>query len=239
MEASSAALVDDGTGGVCIQQFATAALALARQEQLGGKVRDTINTLLMVWRAPCALVVGRTDARLPGFERAAADLGRQGWPVIVRRSGGTACPVSPGTLQIALARRAAAGSGIEPGYRELSGLISRLLSDLGLVADIGERPDAFCPGRYDMGVGPRKFAGLAQHWRHWDGTMVATTAASLIVEEDTGELTRVVNRFYEIAGGNRRCASSAIMDVRRAVPTRQFCIGGLMAELSDHLHDLV
>jgi octanoyl-[GcvH]:protein N-octanoyltransferase len=224
--------------GACVEHFATAGLGLVRQEQMGERVLDSGRPLVMAWCAPRALLVGRTDARLPGFGRAVEELGSEGWPVFVRRSGGTACPVSPGTLQIALACRVSGGE-IDAGYRQLSGLISGLLAGHGCAAETGERQGAFCPGRYDMGVGARKFAGLAQHWRPSGDMMVATTAASLIVEEDVEAFSRVVNRFYRLAGGKRRCASSAMIDVRRAMPGRRFADGDLMAELGDRLRDLI
>ena len=173
--------------------------------------------LLFAWRTPRGLIVGRTDTRLPGFEAAVERLAKEGWPVIVRRSGGSACPVSPGTLQIALARPVVPRMSIDATYEELVDLIARLLRTYGLEAEAGEKPDAFCPGRYDMSVAGRKLVGMSQHWRQWHGAPTATTAATLIVDEDLVELSRIVDLFYETAGGTLRCSPEAVGSVRQAL----------------------
>lgn len=205
-------------GGTRVRRFATAQAGLDEQERLGEALTPDDAPVLMAWQAPRALIVGRSDTRLPGFARAAEELAAQGWPVLVRRSGGSACPVSPGTLQIALVRASAGKGNIETGYQTLASLIDDLLSDVGVQCEPGERPGAFCPGRYDLGVGSRKFAGLSQHWRSRGPAVIVTTAASIIVEEDVGELCRVVNLFYERAGGEKRCSPAFLMDLKAAIP---------------------
>lgn len=196
-----------------VRTFATAEAGLERQERLGENLAPDTAPLLMAWQAPRALIVGRSDVRLPGFARAAEELAVAGWPVLVRRSGGSACPVSPGTLQIAHVCVSAGKTDIDTGYRSLASIIEQLLSSVGVSCEVGERPGAFCPGRYDLGVGPRKFAGLSQHWRSRGATVIVSTAASIIVEEDVEELCRIVNLFYERAGGERRCSPAFVMDL--------------------------
>lgn len=204
--------------GTCVQRFATAQAGLDEQERLGETLTPDDAPILIAWQAPRALIVGRSDTRLPGFASAAEELAAQSWPVLVRRSGGSACPISPGTLQIALVRASAGKGSIETNYRALAGLIDEVLSGVGVPCELGERPGAFCPGRYDLGVGLRKFAGLSQYWRSRGRTVTFTTAASIIVEEDVGELCRVVNLFYERAGGEKRCSPAFLIDLKAAVP---------------------
>ena len=182
--------------GIRVRRFATAQAGLEEQERLGEDLTPDDAPVLIAWQAPRALIVGRSDTRLPGFAHAVEELVAQGWPVLVRRSGGSACPISPGTLQIALVHASAGKGSIETGYRTLAGLIDELLSDAGVPCELGERPDAFCPGRYDLGVGSRKFAGLSQHWRSRGPAVIGTTAASIIVEGDVGAICRVVHLFY-------------------------------------------
>lgn len=213
------------------EDFATAEAGLQRQQRLAEFVTPQHARRLLLWRAPQALIVSRGDTRLPDFSGAAERLHAEGWPVLVRRSGGSACPVATGTLQIAIAQATAPGFTMERGYGELAGLIHDALQSYGLAADIGAVPEAFCPGRYDIAIGRRKVAGLSQHWRTCGGVMTATTAATLLVAQATAPLVHVVNLFYEVAGGTARCTEAAVGAVHDHLPAD-------MAKNDELMHDL-
>ena len=206
--------------GLSFETFADPAFGLEQQERFG-EAAGAAAASLLVWQAPRALVVGRADARLPGFAGAQAALQEEGWPVLVRRSGGLAFPITPGTLQFALVRRAGPGVTLDSMYRELAETILALLGRFGLAGEIGEKPAAFCPGRYVLLIAGRKVAVVSQHWRMRNGQTMVTCVATLIFDEDAGELARIVNRFYETAGGAHRCGPAAVTDMRHllaAVP---------------------
>lgn len=209
---------DDAAAPAASEDFATADAGLQRQQRLAEFITRERRRLLLLWRAPRALLVCRGDTRLPGFSTATDHLHAEGWPVLLRRSGGSACPVAEGTLQIAIAQATKPGFAMERGYGELADLICAALRSYGLSADIGAVPDAFCPGRYDIAIGGRKVAGLSQHWRTCGGTMTATTAATLIVTQDAAPLVHIVNLFYETAGGASRCTEAAVSAVRDHLP---------------------
>ncbi|GEO87592.1 MULTISPECIES: lipoate--protein ligase family protein [Alphaproteobacteria] len=213
---AAAAKVDGLTMDPGVESFTTAAEGLERQERLCDEIRDGCRFRTLFWQAPQALIVGRADTRLPAFDTAADRLTVENWPVVVRRSGGTACPVSPGTFQIVLARTAEAGFAIDGAYRELAAMIGNALAPIGLIATIGEVVEAFCPGRFDIQIDGRKVAGLSQHWCERNGHRVVTTAASFVLAEDPSELARVVNLFYESAGGEKRCPADAIISLEIA-----------------------
>ena len=85
-------------------------------------------------------------------------------------------------------------------------------------AATGRTSSSFCAGRYDISVDGRKVAGLSQHWRQRDDHFTVTTAATVIVEEDPGEIAHVVNLFYRVAGSAERCSTSAIGALRQELP---------------------
>jgi lipoate-protein ligase A len=213
------------------EDFATAEAGLQRQQRLAEFITPERQRLLLLWRAPQALLVCRGDTHLPDFSRAADRLDAEGWPVLLRRSGGSACPIAGGTLQIAIAQAVAPGFTIEHGYGELAGLIRDVLRSCGLAAEIGAVPEAFCPGRYDIAIGGRKVAGLSQHWRTCGGVMTATTAATLLVAQDPAPLAHIVNLFYEIAGGASRCTEAAVSAVREHLPPAAATNDRLMQDL--------
>jgi len=217
------------------EDFATAEAGLQRQQRLAEFITPERRRLLLLWRAPQALLVCRGDTRLPNFSGAVECLRAEGWPVLLRRSGGSACPIAEGTLQIAIAQAAAPGFTIEHAYDELAGLIRDALQTCGLAAEIGAVPEAFCPGRYDIAIGGCKVAGLSQHWRTCGGVMTATTAATLIVAQDPAPLVHIVNLFYEIAGSASRCTQHAVSAVREHLPVRMATDDELLQDLGERI----
>lgn len=213
----------------------TALEGLLRQEQFGDEIRSDSDMILLTWRSPRALIIGRQDSRLPDVPAAERRLVQEGWPVIIRRSGGTACPVSPGTLQVALARPAHSRVSIDGAFGELADLIAGALSDYGIDARTGEIAEAFCPGRYDMAIDGRKIAGLSQHWRPRGGRTVVTTAATLLVDEDPVELSRIVDLFYEAAGGEKRCQPEVVGSVRQGLAPGRLSGDALVDDLCARL----
>ncbi len=223
------------TLGVVVGDFKSADLSLARQRRLAEEAACDGQRLLLLWRAPSALTVSRSDTRLRNFSHAADRLLAEGWPIVIRQGGGGACPVSRGTLQVALARIALPEATIDAAYIELTSIIRSVLESYGMKVEIREQPGAFCPGRYDMSVNGQKVAGLSQHWRHCNGRMIVTTAATLIVEEDTEEIARIVNLFYLTAGGEGRCSTSAIGALQQALPIHGAFEALLMEDLCNRI----
>jgi hypothetical protein len=232
---ASAAASTAAAEPVFFDNFKTADPGLLRQELLAEEISCNHQRLLLLWRAPRALLVGRSDTRLPNFPAAVDRLLAEGWPVLIRRSGGSACPVSRRTLQIALARTATTDITIDSAYIELTSLIRTVLESYGLKVETGSRPSAFCPGRYDMSINGRKISGLSQHWRQCNGRVTVTTASALIVEEDPEELAHIVNLFYRVAGCAERCSAPAVGALRQALPVDATFDAPLVEDVSNRI----
>jgi octanoyl-[GcvH]:protein N-octanoyltransferase len=144
-----------------------AKLGLKREHDIAGEVgAGTRNATIFIWRSQRALIVARGQAQWSKFEAAATRLAREGWPVLVRRSGGGAFPIGPGTVQLAMiARYPDRGMSMDGVYDRLSFLIGSALAEFGIAARVGCTRGAFCDGRHDLVVADRKIAGVAQHWR--------------------------------------------------------------------------
>lgn len=208
------------TGGwqVIVAEHAAAAHTGLRREHdiadaVGAGVRGPA---IFIWRSQPALIVARSQTRWPNFERAAAELAQTGWPVLVRRSGGGAFPIGPGTAQIAImARYADLGMAMDGVYDRLGLLIGSALAGFGIVAGVGDSPGAFCDGRHDLVVAGRKIAGLAQHWRLCGrGDRCITAAASVLVDADLAELAGIVDRFHVTCGQRIDIRPDALTTVR-------------------------
>lgn len=200
-----------------VKRFRSAAEALRRQDMFHGVPFDpSVQPGLLAWTSPRALLAAPGESRLAGFETAARACAEAGWPVAIRRGGGRVCPISPGTLQLAISRPVAEGVTIATAYEEMAVLLERLLTHFDIRAERGTCPDAFCPGRYDLSVAGRKIAGLAQVWRLYHRQRIAITGASLVVGGEADNLADGANLFSRHLQSSPACCSGAIGSLSRA-----------------------
>jgi lipoate-protein ligase A len=139
---------------VCVPEVYSVKTGLERQQTLADELTSPSATpALMVWRCQPALLVTRSETRLPHFDGAAAEMQAAGWPVILRKSGGGACPVGPGTVQVSMIEAAFAAATMNAKYAALSKLIQSTLGFFQIVSETGSVAGAYCPGNHDLGSG--------------------------------------------------------------------------------------
>lgn len=160
-----------------------------------------------LWQAPQCLIVTRKDTRLPRYQAACEQLAREGWPVHVRDSGGTAVPHGAGILNLSLLLPRTT-TDLGHYYHLLGAPLLTLLAEYGLAGSYDFVPGSFCDGQYNLVIGGRKITGTAQRWlapgQGHNGAVLAQ--AMLLVAGDVDEGTRMASRFYELAGGELRFA---------------------------------
>jgi lipoate-protein ligase A len=200
---------------LCFSEAHPADVALARQQTLADELTSKLsNPTLLVWRAQPALLVARRETRLPRFREACDQMAAVGWPIIVRKSGGEACPIGLGTVQVSTIEPAS-GATMNAKYEALTKFIQSKLGAFQIVSRTGRVPGAYCPGSYDLAVQGKKIAGMSQHWfRNRCGIRCVVTSASINIEEPPDALADAVNRFYENAGSSMRCQSTALTNLR-------------------------
>lgn len=189
---------------------------LAHEQVLADELTDQpTRRSLVIWRCKPSLLVTRTEMRLPHIEHVSAELRAAGWPLVLRKSGGAACPVGPGTVQLSMIEAAKCDATLAEKYRALAQLMKAVLCLYRIPAEIRLVAGAYCPGSYDLAVQSRKIAGMSQHWfRNRGGTRCIVTAASINIEEPPDMLAAVVNRFYDRAGGPFRCNAESLTNMR-------------------------
>jgi lipoate-protein ligase A len=137
---------------------------------------------------------------------------------VLRKSGGGACPVAPGTVQVSIIEPAHPAATLNARYAALAAVITSALAAFGIAARAELVAGAYCPGGYDLAVDGRKIAGTAQHWfRNRLGWRCIITVASVNVEEPPDILANVVNQFYSSAGSAIRCQAAALTNMRMCV----------------------
>jgi hypothetical protein len=145
--------------------------------------------------------VTRRDTFRPGFADAVRAANDEGYPVLVRSSGGGATAADAGTFGFSIIRPAAeeSGRGIPQRYDEAAALVLGAFSRLGLAAEVGEVRDEFCPGDHSVRVGGwehgMKLCGIAQRV-----TKRATSVGGIVLVEGEGELARVLEKVYGALG---------------------------------------
>jgi octanoyl-[GcvH]:protein N-octanoyltransferase len=156
--------------------------------------------------------------------------------VVLRKSGGGACPVAPGTVQVSMIDPILPPTTINGGYTVLAEQLQATLRRYEVIANTGPIRGAYCPGTYDLAVAGRKIAGMSQHWfRNSCGIRCVVTAASINVEEVPDELACVVNRFYRHAGSALRCSAGVLTNVQLCGGIYSVCARDFAAAVVDQL----
>lgn len=114
------------------------------------------------WVHDQTVVLGIQDSRLPFIEEGIQFLTEKGYQVIVRNSGGLAVVLDPGIYNLSLVLREEKGFTIERGYDLMVAFTRSILHELGTDIVDGEIKESYCPGRFDLSVHGRKFAGISQ-----------------------------------------------------------------------------
>lgn len=226
---------------VCVPKVYPVEIGLARQQTLADELTSqTATSFLTVWRCQRALLVTRSETRLPHFDGAAAKMESVGWPVLLRKSGGGACPVASGTVQVSTIEAVSSGIRMNAKYAVLTELIQSTLGFFQIVAQTGSVTGAYCPGSYDLAVQGKKIAGMSQHWfRNRCGIRCVVTAASINIEEPPDVLASMVNQFYESAGSPLRCQAAALTNMRLCNVDSQLVGGHLVSTVVNHLESRV
>jgi len=151
---------------------------------------------LRVWRPHRQIAFGRRDANADGYDRARRAARERGFEPVERSVGGRAVAYTGTTLAVAHARPIDdMRRGLDERYDEAVDQLRSALSSLGVDAEPGEPPNAFCPGTHSLQVDGRKIAGVAQRVKQ-DAALVA----SVVVVDDRREIADVLAPVYGALG---------------------------------------
>jgi lipoate-protein ligase A len=177
--------------------------SLAHPEDGFGLQQAVLEEVAAGSRAPAALLwtssryIGAThpETRLPGFGEAVRLAGEDGFPVLVRNSGGGAVAANEGSISFSLTFPVEdLRHGMYERYVEGADLVVAALRKLGVETETGEVEGEFCPGAYSLrsgGYSGTKIAGLAQRV-----TRRAARVEALVLVTKTAELRSVLELFY-------------------------------------------
>jgi lipoate-protein ligase A len=119
---------------------------------------------LRLHRPGPVVAFGPKDRLEPGFDRAVAAAGEQGFASIQRLAGGRAAVFHEETIAFAwVIPDPDPRTGIVARFREVSALLRDALRSVGVDARVGEVPGEYCPGEYSVNArGRTKVMGVGQ-----------------------------------------------------------------------------
>lgn len=182
--------------------------------------------------APSTRHVGvtRRDTRRPGFAEAVRAAENEGYPVLVRGAGGGATAADTGTFGFSIVRPARDDTQeITARYDEAARFVLAVLGRLGVLAEVGEVRDEFCPGDHSLRHGGyengMKLVGIAQRL-----TRRATSVGGLVVVHGEEALSRALAGVYGALGLPFRPES--VGSLSRAVASPRISTGEAMDALA-------
>ena len=179
-----------------------------------------IGPCLYINSTPRCLVATVRESRMSNFKAAQQVLAGQGWPVVVRCTGGSCVPQGPGVINLAVIHPKVKGWHLEDGYQLLCSLLRELLAEYGLDATTGEVPGSFCDGSYNLQVGGQKLVGTAQRWAGGSRESAAVLAhACLLVDIDLVEATEKINSLYRLCDNPQQFLPQACTTLRDCLGT--------------------
>lgn len=158
-----------------------------------------------IWRSQQALVVPRSATHKPGFELASRYCESQGWPVVVRSTGGEVTPQTSGFINLSMVVRCnGAKTGIRESYSLICQPLIQWMAAMGIHAYCSHVDGAFCDGDFNLVVNGKKIAGTAQRRKSLKphiSTSQEDTAillhAVILCDEGLDRIWKISNEFYK------------------------------------------
>jgi lipoate-protein ligase A len=156
---------------------------------------ETGEAIVRAWRPHRQLAFGRRDARTDGYERARRAADEHGYPAYERDVGGRAVAYTGNTVAfVRLEPIEDVRQGLDARYDATLAAVRRGLEAVGVAAERGEPPDAFCPGRHSLSA-DGKLVGLAQRV-----SAGVAQVAGVVVVRDHGPIADVLTGVYDALG---------------------------------------
>jgi octanoyl-[GcvH]:protein N-octanoyltransferase len=164
---------------------------------LRGVAAGDLPEISRVFRPGPTMAFGRLDALRPGYERARAAAGAQGWTPVLRLGGGHAAAYDENAVVVELITRTASISdGTQERFASGSKIVTEALAGLGVETVNAQLAGEYCPGRWSLHLrdGP-KVAGAAQ--RSIRGASLFT---AVVVVSGGDRLREVLVAVYDALG---------------------------------------
>ena len=158
--------------------------------------KDLSCNVVRTWIHQHTVILGIHDSRLSFLQDGIRYLTEErGYNAIVRNSGGLGVVLDQGILNISLLFKGKHDITIDEAFTVMYLLVSKMFEDEDVEIETHEIERSYCPGKFDLSINGRKFAGISQR-RVRGGIAVQVY---LCVEGDGSERADMMKSFYKRA----------------------------------------
>lgn len=120
--------------------------------------------ILHFWPLEKTVILGQMDTQLPEIKAGLQTIKDASYQALIRTMGGLAIVADEGVLNVTLTLPIPDGYRFDfhQSYQLMVDLLAEALADVVDELEVEEVATSYCPGKYDVSIGGRKFAGLAQ-----------------------------------------------------------------------------
>ena len=158
--------------------------------------REESSNVVRTWIHQHVVILGIHDSRLPFLSDGIRYLTEeQGYNAIVRNSGGLGVVLDQGILNISLIFKGKTETTIDEAFSVMYLLVAKMFEDEDVEIATHEIERSYCPGKFDLSINGKKFAGISQR-RVRGGIAVQVY---LCVEGSGAERAQMMKTFYDRA----------------------------------------
>ncbi|ATH63401.1 lipoate--protein ligase family protein [Staphylococcus pasteuri] len=158
--------------------------------------KDLSPNVVRTWIHQHTVILGIHDSRLPFLKDGIAYLtDEMGYNAIVRNSGGLGVVLDQGILNISLMFKGQSETTIDEAFTVMYLLVAKMFEDEDVEINTLEITHSYCPGKFDLSINGKKFAGISQR-RVRGGIAVQVY---LCVEGSGSERALMMKHFYDRA----------------------------------------
>lgn len=158
--------------------------------------REESSNVVRTWIHQHVVILGIHDSRLPFLSVGIRYLTEeQGYNAIVRNSGGLGVVLDQGILNISLIFKGKTETTIDEAFSVMYLLVAKMFEDEDVEIETHEIERSYCPGKFDLSINGKKFAGISQR-RVRGGIAVQVY---LCVEGSGAERAQMMKTFYDRA----------------------------------------
>lgn len=151
--------------------------------------------ILHFWQTQPLIILGMMDTKLPFLTEALPSFSRNGYPYMVRNSGGLAVVSDEGVLNFSMIfPEEDHRLSIDEAYSRMHHVIQASFASFNQPIEAYEIAESYCPGDFDLSIEGKKIAGISQ--RRIRGGIAIMIYLSVF--GDQRKRAHMIRDFYEL-----------------------------------------